>query len=225
MQYGIFFLTVAFLCAIYASMYGNLAFIFIWPAFSLGCVGFAYLSSKVELFGKQSNGSINLLSIIALLPYFLCVWSLWHLLRFFKNESAYDQLLPNILIGRRLLPREIPPKVTMLLDLTCEFPEPAKLRENRSYLSLPILDSSVPQLENLIQTLNVLAKHQGTIYIHCAEGHGRTGLIAAAFLINIGVVNDAEAAVKIVQEKRPGVHLCAEQTKMLRVYAKYTAFV
>jgi protein-tyrosine phosphatase len=198
-------------------MYGNLVFIFLWSALSLGVVGFAYLSSKVELFGKQSNGSMNLLSVVVLLPYFLCVWGAWHLLRFLRNESAYDELLPNIFIGRRLLPRELPPTVTMLLDLTCEFPEPARLRKGRSYLSLPILDSSVPKLVDLTKTLNVLAKHQGTIYIHCAEGHGRTGLVASAFLLHSGFVHDAEAAVKMVKDKRPRVQLCSKQLEMLGV--------
>ena len=48
---------------------------------------------------------------------------------------------------------------------------------------------------------------EGTIYIHCAEGHGRTGLFAAALLVKLGQFDSTDDALEFVKSKRPLVRL------------------
>ena len=80
---------------------------------------------------------------------------------------------------------------------------------------LPILDGDAPRLDDLLRLLKELDPVAGTLYIHCAEGHGRAGLVAAAILLSRGMVLDPDEAVRMVRAKRPKVSLNARQRKML----------
>src|SRR5690606_25392616 len=102
-----------------------------------------------------------------------------------------------------------------VVDLTCEFNEPARLRE-RSYFSCPMLDGSAASAGQLRSWAEQVARLQGNIYIHCAEGHGRTGLFATAGLLCRREAETAEDALRIVRLKRPRVRLGREQMVVLR---------
>lgn len=51
--------------------------------------------------------------------------------------------------------------------------------------------------------------------IHCAQGHGRTGLVAAAVLLVSGEAKTAVDAIAMVKSVRPGVELNREQMSVL----------
>jgi protein-tyrosine phosphatase len=51
--------------------------------------------------------------------------------------------------------------------------------------------------------------------IHCAQGHGRTGLVASAVLLVSGKAQTAADAIAMVQSVRPGVDLNREQRFVL----------
>lgn len=51
--------------------------------------------------------------------------------------------------------------------------------------------------------------------IHCAQGHGRTGLIAAAVLIVSGKAQSSKEAISMVKAVRPGIELNSVQRKIL----------
>ncbi len=187
---------------------------FFCPAVSFGIVAFGYLQAGPKVFGKSSRGTISFFNILLLLPYLAYAWSTWHLLRFVKRENAYDQLTNNIFIGRRLTRQECPDYFEHVIDLTCEFNEPEKLR-SRSYYSFQVLDGFVPTCDQLCDWVEAASKLQGNLYIHCAEGHGRTGLFAAALLLYRGDFQTVESALQFIQSKRPLVRLGSLQFKTL----------
>ena len=189
-------------------------------AASLILVGLAYLGLGPAVFGKRADGTLSPWSIVLLLPYLSYVWGVWRLLRLVRSVSAFDDLAPGIIIGRRLFPAEYPPDVEHVLDLTCEFPEFSEVRRAKDYQHFPILDGYVPRLNDLLRLLGELDRITGTLYIHCAEGHGRTGLVAAAILLSRGVALDADQAVGMVRAKRRRVRLKACQRKMLTEVAR-----
>ena len=76
---------------------------------------------------------------------------------------------------------------------------------------LPVLDGMAPDPEALKQVAQSLAAEERTIYVHCAEGHGRTAMIAAALLLARGDARDATEAVSKVQRVRPLARLSATQ--------------
>ena len=86
-----------------------------------------------------------------------------------------------------------------------------------SYLWLPTKDLTPPSEEQLrlgIAHLQNLVSRQTRVYVHCKNGHGRSTTLVAAFFMSQGMTFDA--AVNIIKDKRPGVHLDPSQEEMLR---------
>lgn len=98
------------------------------------------------------------------------------------------------------------------MDLTSEFSEPAAMRSG-DYFCLPILDASIPSLEEFLNGIERVASHPGPIYVHCAEGHGRTALFAAALLIRWSEAENSEQAMARLSAARPLVRLNSEQAR------------
>ena len=182
MKYGVLFSIVAFLLAMVAYQQQGYCLILVWPAISFGMISAGYLALGPRVYGKSNSGRLSVINRVLLLPFLLYLWSAWYLLRLVKHENACDQVTDRLIIGRRLLSRELPESVDHVVDLTSEFDEPGRLR-NCEYHSFQILDGFVPTEDQLQHWANKVAAMQGTVYIHCAEGHGRTGLVAAAVLI------------------------------------------
>lgn len=214
MKYGALLALIAFLFAVLAITRQGMYWLLLWPALSFSVVFDAYLWSGPSVFGKSSRGVLSPVKQILLLPYLLFAWSVWHVLRLCSREPAYDRLTDRLLIGRRLLSHELPAEVDHVADLTCEFNEPRALRE-RSYRSFSILDGAQVSPEQLRRWADEVAGLPGTVYIHCAQGHGRTGMFAAAVLLSSGEAATSEEALQRVTAARPGVRLSAEQRQTL----------
>jgi hypothetical protein len=187
-----------------------------WLGGSFLLVGGSYLLKTPAIFGKRSNGSIPPWHIILLLPYLLLTWAIWHVKRVFGSERAYDELVPGVLIGRRLTPREWPRSTGSVLDLTSEFSGSHPAGPSTHYRCLPTLDRCAPDLADLIQCLRDLETSPRDPCIHCAEGHGRTGLAAAVLLMLEAEELGPEEAFARVKQVRPGVWLSREQKAALQ---------
>ncbi|WP_083233512.1 phosphatase domain-containing putative toxin [Planctopirus hydrillae] len=185
MKYGVLFAIVATLLVASAVLHGGWRWLLLWPAISFGIVAAGYLHVGPAVFGKSSRGVLSPAAHLLLLPYLVPVWLLWYTLRLVKREPAYHKLTEGVLIGRRLLSHEYPNNINHVIDLTCEFNEPIVLR-SAAYHAFPILDGSVPAVDQLGDWARAVAKMSGNIYIHCAEGRGRTGLFSAALLLENG---------------------------------------
>ncbi|MEZ6044406.1 MAG: dual specificity protein phosphatase family protein [Planctomycetaceae bacterium] len=214
MKYGFLFSIASALLCITAYLHSNFYILCLWPAVSFGVVAAGYLYFGPVVFGKSKTGLLSKFNTIVLLPYLIYAWTAWHLIRLFKREAAYDQLTDKIYIGRRLMNHEVPSFIDHVIDLTCEFSEPRSFREKK-YYSYPILDGFIPRSEDLQTWVLEVSRLEGVIYIHCAEGHGRTGLFAAALLIQQGMFNSIEDALEFIKSKRPLVRLGRRQLQVL----------
>lgn len=220
MKYTFVFAVAAALLTFLAQRVHGFGWLLLWPALSFAVLALAYAGVGASAFGKQPDGRMRPWAVFALLPYLLLTWGTWHLARRFSRERAFDEIVPGILVGRRLLPGELPTGITAVLDLTSEFIEPEAIRGACRYVSLPILDASTLPLENVCPVLRELAALPGSLYVHCAQGHGRTGMIAAALLVARGDAPDAKAALARVQQARPGVRLSTQQERALDALAE-----
>ena len=214
MKYGFLFATIAVLLMTSAISHGGWFYLLSWPALSFGIVALGYLHLGPRVYGKSQRGILSPINVLLLLPYLLYLWFVWYAIRLFKRESSFDQLTENIFIGRRLLSHELPDNIDHVIDLTCEFTEPKSLRST-SYHSFQILDGFVPPPHQLRCWASQAADLSGNIYIHCAEGHGRTGLFAAVLLLQLGHSQSPEAALQFIKSKRPLVRLGSQQTAAL----------
>ncbi|WP_372726121.1 tyrosine-protein phosphatase [Novipirellula sp.] len=215
MKYGFLFLLLAVALSITAARVGPWAWLLFYPAFSFGVVAAAYLHSAPGVFGKRFDGGRSRLGTLLVFPYVVYVAAVWHLVRLLSREPKLSSLGKDLILSRRLLGHELPDNIPSVVDLTCEFTEPKRDWLLQSYTCYPMLDGSAAtseELRKLAARINVMPK---PVLIHCAQGHGRTGLVASAVLLVSGKANTAADAIAMVQSARPGVELNPLQRSVL----------
>lgn len=219
MAFALAFLLVAAVFASYAVTLGGWAWVLLWPAASFACVGLAYAGLGVRVFGKTASGTRRGPHFAVLLPFLLVTWLAWHLYRMTHREPVWHEIRPGLFAGRRASVRELPPEIDLVVDLTSEFREPRGIRTGRAYRCLPTLDADAPPDSEFRELVEEIAAHPGRVYVHCAQGHGRTGLVVAAVLLARGHAETPADAVEAVRAVRRGVRLKPRQLAALRRFA------
>jgi len=220
MGYGLILLIIAIASGVGAAFVEGWGLVLLWPAMAFAAVGAGYCGLGPVVFAKGLNGKLSPIAVVVLLPYLALIWGIWHVWRFLAGSPAFAELYPGVRIGRRLLPREFPSDVTVVIDLTCEVYRSRPPGGATGYLCLPVLDAQTPEFEDLQEVVKRVVRSTRPTYIHCANGHGRTALVAAGVLIARGLASDAEQAIAAVREIRPGARLSPSQWRMLERVAQ-----
>lgn len=188
-------------------------------AFGGVALGYGVLGAKV--FGKR-GAKISWWSWLLFWPYFALNYvSLWFFRRASKENIA-DEVVPGLWIGSRLWTRDekLLPTFLAVLDLTAEWSEVAFLQAAPSYLCVPVLDTTAPTLDELHRGVEFLSLHhaRGTIYVHCALGHGRSATFIAAYLLSSQQASSIEEALIHLRKIRSAVDLHPAQNVALQQY-------
>ncbi len=215
MIYGLILLIIAFVSAIGAARIEDWGLVLIWPAMAYAAIGAGYCGLGPAVFGKGTNGKTSPIALVVLFPYLLPVWAIWHVWRILFGTPASVQLSEKVSFGRRLLPNEFPVPVTVVVDLTCEFYRSRPPGSGTGYLCLPTIDGQTPHYDDLLEVVTRIARSTRPTYFHCANGRGRTALVAASLLLVLGQASDAETALAAIRELRPGARLSGSQRRML----------
>lgn len=215
MKFGIVFVFLAAVIADYAWLLRPWGLFLLWPALSFFLVATAYLGIGPRVFGKRRNGRLRPLSSLLLCPFLLYTWLIWFAVSKWGREAAFNRITEKLVVGRRLTANELPEGLSLVVDLTCEFDEPRDIVSRVEYCSFPTLDATAPPAAELEKLVRQLRSKEGTVYVHCAQGHGRTGLVAAAVLFASGGPSDASEALEAVRSARPGVRLQRSQKRCL----------
>lgn len=197
---------------------GTWGFLLYWLALDFIILGFAHARGKHRIFGKAADGTLPWWSWLLYLPLLAYTSFIWHLVRTFSRERVVDRVNDGIFVGRRLLPGELKEACTRYIDLTSEFQEPGEFRKPPGYFCFPILDASAPSPDQLAKAVEEVGS--GPVFIHCAQGHGRTGLFTLALLISRGEVRSVEEGLALLTKIRPGIGLNAQQMSCIRDFAE-----
>ncbi|WP_194242754.1 dual specificity protein phosphatase family protein [Gimesia benthica] len=217
MRIGFLLLLIAVLLLLAAGMYQGLWWLLLWPAFSFALVAAGYFGLGPRVFNKSEAGLVPLFNRCLLFPYLLYLNGVWHGARLLRPEPPWNQLTENLFVSRRLLSHELPAEIVHVIDLTCEQSEP-RAQRLRGYHCFPILDREAPSVAVLSEWIPQVAALQGPVLIHCAEGHGRTGLFTAALLLYIRQSASVEEALRFIQSRRPLVRLSGAQRRVLQTF-------
>jgi protein-tyrosine phosphatase len=86
--------------------------------------------------------------------------------------------------------------VTTIVDLRAEddirVDEDALTELGLTRVHLPVRDGQAPPASVVARFLDVVANSDGRVYVHCGAGVGRTGTMAAAYLVQRGGASSAE---------------------------------
>lgn len=190
----------------------------IWLGGDFLALGIAHARGFHRVLGKRPDGSLPFWSWLIFLPYLLYMGVVWHTIRLFSREPAQNEVTEHLVIGRRLLASEIKEGFVNYIDLTAEFPEPKAIRTSPSYFSFPILDGAAPDscaMDDAVKRLR-----PGRTFVHCAQGHGRTGLFTLALMLRTGHAKTVSEGLQILRAVRPGVRLSSAQQRCIEEFAK-----
>jgi protein-tyrosine phosphatase len=214
-MYGVLFLLVGGVFAFWANRIGGAGWLLFWPATSFMLVGLGYLGLGARVFGKRGDGTLGMVALIVLAPFLLYTRVMWHMLRLVRREPACNEVAPGLYVGRWPRPGDLPPEVAIVVDMTAEFSPARGVCEGRRYVCLPTLDGSVPSLRHLARLVDEIAAADGPIYAHCAEGHGRSGMLATALVLRRGIAKSVDEAIDGLRAARPGIRLAAAQRALV----------
>jgi len=186
-----------------------------WAGASCLLVGAAYAGAGPAVFGKRPDGAVAWWARLALAPYHAVYRLLWDVVRVVGREPSSHRVGPGIYLGRRPRPGDVPSDVARVVDLCVEFPGTA-VEGGRRYVSLPTLDAGVSDVGRFRSLVSEVASDASPVYIHCASGHGRGAMFAAALLIARGMASNVEEAETMLRAARPGVRLSRAQRAFVR---------
>ncbi|MCW1885693.1 protein-tyrosine phosphatase family protein [Luteolibacter flavescens] len=216
MKYAITFGFMSAAMAAAAFVYPSVGALLAWTSISFAGVSIAYAGAGARALGKGRDGRISSLHRIVLLPYLAFSWTVWHLCRILGREPSFNRIDDKLTVGRRLLSSEIPDGFEHYVDLTAEFEDPAIIRDHPSYRCLPILDAGIPSPQDLCRTIEAVS--EGSTYVHCAQGHGRTGVFALALLIHRGRITTTQEGLDVLKSMRPAINLNRTQQRFIENY-------
>ena len=192
--------------------------LFIWPATSLLIVSFAYLFYDESFFRKE-KGRFPSFTKWLILPYTLGA----HLsfLWFTKSSVKWGQAAPDLYFGRRVMDKDLAEfnslGVKSVVDLTAEYEEHNQLM-NVDYKNIAMLDLVVPELEKVKEAVDAIETNikKGPVYVHCALGFSRSGLVVGAYLLKSGISKTTDEALDKIRQVQPRLTLDKEMVELLR---------
>ncbi|MCU1800693.1 fused DSP-PTPase phosphatase/NAD kinase-like protein [Pectobacterium parvum] len=197
----------------YISVNSFLVMVFTWFTIVMITLTVFYFFNSTKIFLKNVDGLSKIFSFLILLPFYIINIFYFKVQRLKSNQSREFQKVNNELyIGRLINYNRLPSVVESVIDLTVEFiPKPS----TQDYYSIPILDDSYPSDENIRRFIDVIDKCHKPIFIHCAEGHGRTLLMAAIYLKKRGFNKSTDEAIADICKLRNRCKLSFRQERFL----------
>jgi hypothetical protein len=222
MPYAAAFFIFAAAFATEAALHRGWWWLLLYPAVSFAVVGAAYAGAGPRVFGKTPGGRHPLWATILLGPYLLFTHGVWHVDRVLLGRRFCDEVAPGVWVGRRRWRGEdLPAGVTTVVDVTSEFcPPRGGHGEGVTYVCLPTLDGSASDDARLRDLVESLATTPGGVFIHCAQGRGRSAAVAAALLIRRGDAAGSDEAQALLRRARPEVRMNARQRAMVDRYRR-----
>jgi protein-tyrosine phosphatase len=183
---------------------------FAWIGLNFLAVGVAHFLGAHGLFGKRRDGTLPWWSWVLFFSLHVYALAVLKLAILFGREAKVCPVCDDLFVGARPGGRDSASDFVNVVDLTAEFQEARAFRERAGYLCFPVLDACAPAVEDLEKAV-ARVSDGGVTFVHCAQGHGRTGLFAACWLIANRRARTGDEALEMLRKARPGIRLNARQ--------------
>jgi protein-tyrosine phosphatase len=148
-----------------------------------------FAARSMNLFGKNTKtGTIPVAQYLLLLPFHIGVFLAARVHRLFTSERPWTEISPGVYLGdwpQRT--KDLPCSPICIVDTTNELPRlVSSSYEEDDYMCLPAWETlglSVGQIQRGIEWIDDQTSRGRSVYIHCTHGHGRSAILAAAYLI------------------------------------------
>lgn len=212
-----------------AGKWPELWLIMLWPCLSLLTMAFWYAydsQAGIAILNKnQRTGQIPGGTMILMAPYFFVAngwWLVRHKLVLQWVENPYDKVASDgqgdIYVGRWPLyyPSQFPTTATGVVDVTAEWWARDCVTRGRNYLCLPSLDCDMPDTMAMLRGARKVAREwNGGLYVHCANGHGRSSCFAALVMLFRRQASSWREAFKMMRTHRQYIHIQAPQERIM----------
>jgi len=218
-QYGCCFLIFAdaAVCWTFFARHTVTCVLLWWLAFSCVWVaGAFFLHCPGMLMGKRKTGKMFLPCCVINFPFLAIYWVTWLIRHFvFRHEPVNAIADTNVSVS--CWPGFHVPldRYDLVIDMTSEIPKWYRLG-NAKYVCLPNLDG-VP-LDRY--ELPVEIDRDMQILVHCAQGRGRSALMASLILLKLGYADSADAVVQLLKQSRPSVTLSRYQLAQIECFVQ-----
>jgi protein-tyrosine phosphatase len=191
----------------------NLLLLLLWPGVNYLFLGGCYLRNGdvgTWVLGKsESTGRLHPLSVLVFLPYLLVSFVLWRAKHLLLGEPVCERVWEGIYVGRWPWELNIEDSrfasnpITHIVDLTGEFPSLSFHRKRGvTYICCPSMDRLLASPALLAAAVRTVSRDARCTYVHCANGHGRSGLFAAMMLVYDGHCKTIDEALLVMKQKR-----------------------
>lgn len=190
----------------------------LWPSLSLLLLATGYAGVGARVLGKRPSGTLATWAKILHSPNLIYASLVWNLVRLASREPPISRVDDRLFLARRLTSAEMREDVAHIIDLTAEVDEPAGLRNHPGYICMPILDAGIPDAEAMKRVIERVRSN--SVLVHCAMGHGRTGLFALLLLAHRGQAESVAEGLAILSRSRPGIGLNRAQEQFAYEYLR-----
>lgn len=198
-------------------------FLCLCAAFTAGCYAAKWSGGEPEGYLDGAGRGTRAMAALFLAPYSLIALVVLFVEHRLWNEDFANQAAPHLFVGRLPTPwdrhRVAALGLEAVLNMCLEFPDlmGVPLARHR----IPVLDGTAPSVARLRDAVAWCQGHRAagrSVLVHCAHGHGRSALVAAAVLLASGQASDPQQALEQLRAARPGVNVSPRQRAALEAY-------
>jgi Dual specificity phosphatase, catalytic domain len=193
--------------------FGGIALWLCWPGVALLMVALHYAVFGVEGFQKHEDGRLSHGARWLLAPYRLGAWinsRLWT-----AREAPVAQIATRVWLGRMPVTAQARALgIARIVDVSAELSAPAGMPTR----CVPMLDLIAPtpaQLTAAVEAIDAQLRDDGDVLVCCALGYSRSAAAVAAWLLQTGRAENADAAIACIRRQRPQLVLHAAHRQAL----------